>query len=68
MNPFNTERAMFETVHALAAHLKILRNHAARHVERNDNVHAAGLHFRRALGQPRLRQRDDEQRQRQPAQ
>ena len=57
-----------DAVHAFAIHDKILGDHAAGQVQRRHNVNAARFDFRCAFGQPRLRQRKNEQREHQPAQ
>ena len=65
---FQHRLSQVNAVDAFAMNHKVLGNHAAGQIQRRDNVNAAGLHLGGAFGKTRLRERDDEQRQGQPAQ
>ena len=57
-----------EPVNPFAMYLEILRDHAAGHVQRYDNVHSAGFNPGFAPGKAGLGECENEQGQRQPAQ
>src|SRR6267378_4526759 len=56
-----------ETIDGFAMDLEIFGNHAARHIQRDDDIDAAGIDFGFAAGEPRLRQGKDENGECEPA-
>ena len=56
-----------ETIDGLAVDLEILGDHAAGHIQRHDDIDAAGVDFSLAASKSWLRQSDDENGQCQPA-
>src|SRR5882724_13026022 len=65
--PLENVAGHIEAVHAFASDFEILGNHAAGHVEGSDNIDPTGIDLGFTSRQPWLRQGDDEQRERQPA-